>query len=123
MKEQRRNERVASRLRCWCEAEGVTFFARVANLGEGGVFLRTLTPLPPGARTRLRFLLMGERELALEATVVWARNDASAGPPGMGLAFDALDAEGQARVRTLFDREHSSASGRATALVVGPAGV
>lgn len=123
MREQRRHERVTSRLRCWCEGENVTFYARVADVSEGGLFLRTLTPLGQGARVRLRFPLAGAGDLAAWATVRWCREEGAEGPAGMGLAFEPLAQEAQGRLRSLVARERSSASGRAAALVAGPVGV
>src|SRR6185369_3065374 len=49
--ENRKTERVPSRLRCWCEGENVTVYARIGNLSEGGLFLRTSTPLERGSKT------------------------------------------------------------------------
>ncbi len=53
--ENRKHARVPSRLRCWCEGENVTVYARVGNLSEGGLFLRTSTPLATGAVATVRF--------------------------------------------------------------------
>ena len=66
----RKTERVPSRLRCWCEGENVTVYARIGNLSEGGLFLRTSTPLERGSRTVVRF---GESNIEATAQVVWAR--------------------------------------------------
>jgi len=89
--EARRSTRVPARLRCWCEAENVTFYARVSNISEGGLFLRTSTPLPRGAQTRLRFDGVAAGSLETRAAVVWSREDERQGVPGMGMQFHALD--------------------------------
>ena len=47
--ENRKSARVPTRLRCWCEGENVTVYARIGNLSEGGLFLRlTATWNPDG---------------------------------------------------------------------------
>jgi uncharacterized protein (TIGR02266 family) len=96
--------RVLSRLRCWCEGENVTFYARVGNLSEGGLFLRTRTPLETGAITRLR-LNDGPETVEATATVVWARADGQ--ESGMGLRFEALDEPGRSQLRALIEHERS----------------
>lgn len=110
MSDKRQHERVESRIRCWCEGEDVTFYARVGNLSEGGLFLSTLTPLGRGVRTQLRFQRDEQDEVAAQATVVWARDDELHGPPGMGLAFDPLDSDTAERIKSLVDRERSRRS-------------
>lgn len=94
-----------TRLRCWCEGENVTFYARVGNISEGGLFLRTSTPLARGARARLGIEIPGEPELRAEATVVWARVGPGDTQPGMGLRFDAVDEALKARLAKLVATE------------------
>lgn len=102
MVENRKYERVPSRLRCWCEGENVTFYARVGNLSEGGLFLRTSTPLEAGAHAELR-LGGGElQEVQARAIVRWARGDDAGGPPGMGLEFERLEDVTLASLRALI---------------------
>lgn len=105
MTENRKYVRVPSRLRCWCEGENVTVYARIGNLSEGGLFLRTSTPLPHGSRATVRF---GGTHTQVEAaaTVVWSRPDAGeAGPAGMGLRFDGVDAQRLEQIRRLIQNE------------------
>lgn len=115
----RKSERVPSQLRCWCEATDVTFYARIGDLSEGGLFLRTGTPLARGTRAYLR-LLDGPDELCTGATVRWARADEAevwdasraSGQPaaGMGLEFDTLDGPGRALLARLLDAERQRAA-------------
>ncbi len=88
---ERRFPRVPARERCWCEGEDITIYAQIANISEGGLFLKTHDPLAPGARVRVRF--PGDPPLELAAAVVWRRVAApeSREVPGMGLAFQGLD--------------------------------
>ena len=102
MSDNRKHLRVESRLRCWCEGENVTFYARVGNLSEGGLFLRTSTPLPAGCRTQLRLRNGDASEVVAEATVVWSREDGRESPAGMGLRFETLDEKAREKLRQLI---------------------
>lgn len=105
----RKFPRVPARIRCWCEGENVTFYARVGNLSEGGLFLRTSTPLDRGTRTRVRF---GQEAMEVEtfAVVVWSRGDGDTGPPGMGLRFEKLDEPAKDLLREIIARETKATS-------------
>ncbi len=100
----RRHPRVHARGRCWCEGENVTFYARVGNLSEGGLFLRTSTPLPVGSATKLRFD-SGALQIRPEARVIWSRGEGEVGPPGMGLQFGAVEPEGLSELQQLIGSE------------------
>lgn len=101
----RKHVRVASGLRCWCEGENVTFYARVGNLSEGGLFIRTNTPLATGSRAMLRLNRSGEAEVQLMATVVWASDVLGQRPAGMGLRFEPLDSVTLERLRRIISLE------------------
>jgi uncharacterized protein (TIGR02266 family) len=103
LNDNRKHSRVPSRLRCWCEGENVTVYARIGNLSEGGLFLRTSTPLSEGSRARIRF--GAEPPIEAEATVVWARADGEGGPPGMGLRFLTIDQKRLEELRKLIQSE------------------
>lgn len=112
MADNRRHSRISSRLRCWCEGENVTVYARIGNLSEGGLFLRTSTPLERGAVARVRFGT--EEPIEAPARVVWSRVEGQGGVPGMGLQFEDADEERKERIRALIDAElrHSNGNGR-----------
>ncbi|MBM4781553.1 MAG: TIGR02266 family protein [Archangiaceae bacterium] len=101
--ELRKFSRVPSRLRCWCEGENITVYARIGNLSEGGLFLRTSTPLNEGSRALLRF--GNENPIEAQARVVWARLEGQGGPPGMGLVFEGVDADRLETIRRLVQAE------------------
>ncbi|PTL80983.1 TIGR02266 family protein [Vitiosangium sp. GDMCC 1.1324] len=104
--ENRKHERFPSRLRCWCEAENITLYARIVNLSEGGLFLKTNTPLDTGRRTLLRLSGGEVREVMAEATVVWSRPQRQEkGPPGMGLRFEGLEPGALAQLRRIISQE------------------
>jgi uncharacterized protein (TIGR02266 family) len=104
LKENRKFTRVAARMRCWCEGQNVTFYARIGNLSEGGLFLRTSTPLEEGTRTVVRFAGCDEGEFSAEATVVWARGQGSLWSPGMGMRFEELDEAALETIRRIITR-------------------
>ena len=83
----------------------MTVYARIGNLSEGGLFLRTSTPLERGARATLRFGLGDTAEIEAKAVVVWARGEGPAGPPGMGLEFEQIDARILERIRAVINGE------------------
>jgi uncharacterized protein (TIGR02266 family) len=99
----RRYERYDSRLRCWCEGDAITVFARILNLSEGGLFVRTSTPLHQGARAWVRF--GGEETVELPARVVWARFDGAQGPAGMGLAFEGVDDNTRGALKRIIEQD------------------
>lgn len=91
--ERRKFARVALRSRCWCEADGITLYAKLVNASEGGVFIGTYAPLRMGSPARVRFTIEGHLEVEAEAVVVWVR-EAASDPrvsPGMGMRFTTLD--------------------------------
>ncbi|MBI3182908.1 MAG: TIGR02266 family protein [Myxococcales bacterium] len=107
MTDNRKYDRLPSRLRCWCEGDNVTVYARIGNLSEGGLFVRTSTPLAEGARAVLRFGMGEAQEVEAHATVVWTRSSGAAGPPGMGLRFDDVDAPKLELIRKIIQSEQN----------------
>jgi uncharacterized protein (TIGR02266 family) len=111
--ERRKHRRVALRSHCWCEAEGITLYAKIINASEGGCFVGTYAPLRPGSPARVRFTLEGlNREVTAEAVVAWVR-EAAADPrlsPGMGLRFTFIDEQSVNALRELVARRSSSGS-------------
>jgi uncharacterized protein (TIGR02266 family) len=105
LRENRKFERVHSRLRCWCEGENITVYARIGNLSEGGLFLRTSTPLEQGSKTVVRFGPNEADEVEAVAIVVWARSQPSDGPAGMGLQFQEVDASQLEQIRQILTGE------------------
>lgn len=110
MSENRKHMRVMSRLRCWCEGDNVTVYASIGNLSEGGIFLRTSTPLEAGSRATLRF--GSEHLVEMVARVVWVFAGDQGAPGGMGLAFEALDEGTRSAIRQMIDSElfHTTSS-------------
>jgi uncharacterized protein (TIGR02266 family) len=80
----------------------VTVYARIGNISEGGLFLRTSTPLPRGARAMVRFKEADAPEVSAPVTVVWTTSTGDGGPPGMGLRFEDLDEKSLETIRQII---------------------
>lgn len=104
----RKHERIDARLRCWCEGENVTFYARMGNISEGGLFLRTRTPLDEGSEAIIRFETRDAAEVSARARVVWSREETNGYPAGMGLRFEAIDDGALAVIRRIIENETRS---------------
>ena len=109
----RRFRRVMARSRCWCETEGITIYAKIVNVSEGGVFIRTFAPLTMGSTAKLRFNVDGLREVVTEAVVVWIRptTDSPTISPGMGLRFIGATAETVEAIRAYVDSTQTEGEG------------
>ena len=105
MSDNRKHDRVYSRLRCWCEGENVTFYARMGNISEGGLFLRTSTPLAEGSEAVVRIETREEAEVSARAREMWARQDPNGHPPGMGLRFEQIDDRALEVIRRIIENE------------------
>ncbi len=71
---------------------GKLFHGYSYNVNRGGVFVRSLTPLPRQTLIRMRFRPpFGRGEVAGRAQVMWVRgfaeSNGAASPPGMGVQF------------------------------------
>lgn len=107
MSNNRKHPRVDSRLRCWCEGDNVTFYARMSNLSEGGLFLRTSTPLAEGSEAVVRIEVREPSEVQAKARarVVWTRPDGNGQMPGMGLRFEDIDDQSLEVIRRIIENE------------------
>lgn len=68
------------------------------NVSEGGLFVATYRRLSRGERVVVRLYLNEGEPVEVSCTVRWTRDDSEAGPGGMGLQFETLDAETAARI-------------------------
>ena len=91
--ERRTTKRKARRVQVkfWDTADNKPRSGYTINVSPTGLFVGTNRPLPPGRRVRLSVLL-GEREIALDGTVVHAARVSPLlqrlRPSGMGVRFD-----------------------------------
>ncbi len=71
------------------------------SLGKGGLGIRTMTPLEPASRVRVRFRLPNSKQdVDAEARVAWS--DARV---GMGLQFERIDPADQAAIDQFIDEQ------------------
>ena len=60
--ERRQYLRYALRCECWLESEGESLFATTADVGLGGLFLRTALPIGLGQRVQVALCLKPDRD-------------------------------------------------------------
>jgi uncharacterized protein (TIGR02266 family) len=73
------------------------FTGLTRDLSNGGVFMATYKRLPLGCGVVLH-LTLPDGDLAARGTVRWHRDGTHDAPPGMGIAFDVLDADAWQRI-------------------------
>jgi uncharacterized protein (TIGR02266 family) len=74
--------------------------ALTLNLSKGGVGIRTMSPLQPHAKARLRFRLPGsKRDIEAESRVAWTDRRV-----GMGLQFEKVESGDQAAIDEFVDQ-------------------
>ena len=103
--ERRAQERLPIRLRVEYECLEDFLTDYTANVSIGGMFIETSRPLPLGTRFRLRFHLPGfEEPVDSEAEVRWVLDETDTGPlpAGMGVRFEGMTPELQARIAELI---------------------
>lgn len=77
------------------------------NIGKGGLSVRTMSPLPVGSKTRIRFGLPGSaRDVEADAKVTWSDHRI-----GMGMQFERLEAGDQASIDEFVDGHFFTARG------------
>jgi len=72
-KERRRYERYAVRCECWIESDQASIYGPTADLGLGGLFLRTGVPVEHGARVDILVALGEARHQLVRAEGVVTR--------------------------------------------------
>ena len=82
---------------------GDTIAAAVTlNLGRGGLAIRTMSPLEPSARARVRFRLPNSRrDVDADARVAWSDRRV-----GMGMQFERIDAADQSAVEAFVSAQY-----------------
>lgn len=76
------------------------FFSEfTTDVNEGGLFIETDTPQPPGTLVMLQFRIPGSAQpIKVRGRVVWTSFDRPSELPGMGIEFEHLDARARARI-------------------------
>ena len=91
--ERRRNRRYAVRCDCWLERDDSTIYGTTADVGMGGLFLRTAIPLKPGKRFDVRLYVNGASSPVIARGIV-ARSILARGASvryGVGVAFTCIE--------------------------------
>lgn len=105
MAERRRASRIPVSIDIEYAADCPPIRRKTTNLGAGGVFIETRTPLPEGLPVRLRFALPGQTTpMRVDAAVAWAEPEI-----GMGLRFTGIEPADRAAIRALvaaYLRDH-----------------
>jgi uncharacterized protein (TIGR02266 family) len=75
--------------------------AQTLNLGKGGLAIRTMSPLAPETRVRIKFRLPGHtRDIEARGRVAWSDRK-----NGMGIQFERIDEMGQAAIEAFVEAE------------------
>lgn len=75
------------------------------NLGKGGVAIRTVSPLDPATRARVRFRLPNaKRDVDADARVTWCDRQL-----GMGLEFERIEPADQIAIDEFVERQREGA--------------
>jgi type IV pilus assembly protein PilZ len=78
-------------------------FAR--NINEGGLFVESETPHPPGTQIALQFQLPGSEDpIQVRGRIVRSSDGSTGEPAGMGIEFDGLDDHHRQRINRLVRR-------------------
>jgi len=80
----------------------------ILNISETGLFLQTVSPLPPGTLVRLRFTLPGiDTTLDLEGAVVWGKRVEKGGGifDGVGIRFRGVTADVERALHAYIEKE------------------
>lgn len=82
------------------------FFSEfTADVNEGGLFIETETPQPPGTLVVLQFRIPGsDQPIKVRGRVVWTSFDRPSELPGMGIEFENLDARARTKINDVVRR-------------------
>ncbi len=101
--ERRREPRAPVNLRIDYQTVDAFFSEFASNINQGGLYIKSTRPLPPGTRLNIQFLLPNNsRPIQVSGEVVWVNEKTTKGiNPGMGIRFEELDAEAKAHINQL----------------------
>lgn len=82
------------------------FFSEfTSDVNEGGMFIETETPQPPGTAVVLQFRIPGsDSPIRVRGRVVWTSAERASQTPGMGIEFENLDARARAKINAVVRR-------------------
>jgi type IV pilus assembly protein PilZ len=101
--ERRREPRAPVNIRIDYQTVDAFFSEFASNINQGGLYIKTAKPLPPGTPLKIQFLLPNKgRPVQVTGEVVWVNEKTTKGiNPGMGIRFEDLDAEAKAEINDL----------------------
>jgi len=109
--ERRRSERTPFVVRVDYGTVDAFFSEFTADVNEGGLFIETETPQPPGTAVVLQFRIPGSAQpVKVRGRVVWTSFDRASELPGMGIEFEKLDARARARINEVVRRLRTRSS-------------
>jgi hypothetical protein len=98
--ERRTFPRVPIVIEIYCQSDFPVIRSRLADLSEGGLFVDTMNPLPPGTEIRFRFEPPGRGpRLPIEGLAKVAWNQPTV---GMGVEFIRFGGDGWDRLRAFL---------------------
>jgi type IV pilus assembly protein PilZ len=103
----RKNHRVPIQVLVDYKADGSYLFDFCKDLGAGGVFIETSTPLSQGSTVELTFTIPDSKEtLQAEGEVIWVQQADSSQDfkPGMGVQFKAFSSEQRQSLNRFVER-------------------
>ena len=103
MAERRGARRVAARLRVWCESDDFTLLSETANVGGGGLFLRTSSTAPPSGPFKVTIDALG---VVASVEARWTQRGPEVATPGMGVEILAFE-RGAIAYRDYIERLHA----------------
>jgi type IV pilus assembly protein PilZ len=123
-RDRRQWERVLVDLEVDYRSDDTFLFAYITDISQMGIFVRTVTPEPPGTRLNLRFCPPGYGALEVEGVVIWINpyrpGDRENLNPGMGVQFVDLTREQREHLKQLV-RTFAYLSGDAESDAAGSA--
>ncbi len=100
--DRRRSERTPFVVRVDYGTVDAFFSEFTADVNEGGLFIETDQPKPPGTAVLLQFRIPGsDSPIKVRGRVVWTSIERPAEVPGMGIEFENLDARARARINNV----------------------
>lgn len=103
--ERRRSQRAPAVVRVDYTAVDTFFSEFSRNINEGGLFIETEHPHPPGTQISLQFHIPGSEDpVKAQGRVAWSTGEGRGTPPGMGIEFEELDPSARERVNELIRR-------------------
>jgi uncharacterized protein (TIGR02266 family) len=102
-RERRRTHRAELMVRVDYGTVDELFSEFTRDINEGGLFIETERPHPPGTAVSMQFNLPGSQEpVRTTGRVVHVVAEDGDQPPGMGIEFDDLDREARGRIDELI---------------------